>query len=390
MNGHGAALRRVNAAVVASTVLWVLGASAAAATLTREGPARAAPAAAAQAVARASIVDGAGASIAEYPFQVALYDPRKGPPAKSFFCGGVILDATRVVTAAHCLLGEGGRDSAPAEVAVLAGSTYLQPLDPGSVRDPVAAVTVDPAYDPIASDYDVGVLRLERPLWSGPAPALDGHDTIAPVALGTVGATAPPDAALTVGQGAATAAQGAAGVASAQTAPPPTLAAVSGWGDTTPEPGGAPSYPLGLRAARVPLVGTGLCQEAYAAVEQPITPRMVCAGGTTQEGAGRTDSCYGDSGGPLILPGAAPPAGDVLVGLVDFGNGCAQAGYPGVYVRVADAAVASFLGGGAQAAVAGGVRRGLCPHATGAGHHRGHGPTRPPRRAGRSPGRCRG
>ncbi len=376
MNGHGVALRRVNAAVAATTVLWVLGASAAAATLTREGPPRAAPAAAAQAaqpVARASIVDGEGASIAEYPFQVALYDPRKGPPAKSFFCGGAILDATRVVTAAHCLLGEGGRDSAPAEVAVLAGSTYLQPLDPGSVRDPVAAVTVDPAYNPATSDYDVGVLRLERPLWSGPAPALDGHDTIAPVTLGA--------------------------------APTPTLAAVSGWGDTTPEPGGAPTYPLGLRAARVPLVGTGLCQEAYAAVEQPITPRMVCAGGTpaatgtpaeggrpraASEGTGRTDSCYGDSGGPLVLPGAAPPAGDVLVGLVDFGNGCAQAGYPGVYVRVADAAVASFLGGGAQAAVAGGARRGLCPRATGAGHHRGHGPARPARRAGRSSiGRCR-
>jgi len=333
----------------------------------------------AQPVARASIVDGAGASIAEYPFQVALYDPRTGPPAKSFFCGGVILDATRVVTAAHCLMGEGGRHSAPAEVAVLAGSTYLQPLDPGSVRDPVAAVTVDPAYNAATSDYDVGVLRLERPLWSGPAPALDGHDTIAPVTLGAVSATAPPAAA-----------QGAAGEASAQTAPTPTLAAVSGWGDTTPEPGGAPTYPLGLRAARVPLVGTGLCQEAYAAIEQPITSRMVCAGGTPPEGTGRTDSCYGDSGGPLILPGAAPPAGDVLVGLVDFGNGCAQAGYPGVYVRVADAAVSSFLGGGAQAAVAGGVRRGLCPRATGAGHHRGHGPARPAHRAGRAPsGRCR-
>jgi secreted trypsin-like serine protease len=331
-------------------------------------------------VAHASIVDGEGTTIAEYPFQVALYDPRTGPPAKSFFCGGVILDATRVVTAAHCLLGEGGRHSAPTEVAVLAGSTYLQPLDPGSVRDPVAAVTVDPAYNAATSDYDVGVLRLERPLWSGPTPALDGHDTVAPVTLGAVSAKAPPAAALAVGQGAATAAQGAAGEATPQAAPTPALATVSGWGDTTPEPGGAPTYPLRLRAARVPLVGTGLCQEAYAAIEQPITPRMVCAGGTPPEGTGRTDSCYGDSGGPLIVPGAAPPAGDVLVGLVDFGNGCAQAGYPGVYVRVADAAVASFLGGGAQAAVAGGVRRGLCPRGTGAGHHRGHGRVRHARR----------
>ena len=50
----------------------------------------------------------AAPSITEFPFQVALYDPRAGTPAKGFFCGGVILDATHVATAAHCLFGEGG------------------------------------------------------------------------------------------------------------------------------------------------------------------------------------------------------------------------------------------------------------------------------------------
>src|ERR1700679_152587 len=39
--------------------------------------------------AHASIVDGTLASIAEFPFQVALYDPRLGSPAKGFFRGGV-------------------------------------------------------------------------------------------------------------------------------------------------------------------------------------------------------------------------------------------------------------------------------------------------------------
>ncbi len=98
----------------------------------------------------------------------------------------------------------------------------------------------------------------------------------------------------------------------------------------------------------MPLVATALCEEAYATIEQTITPRMICAGGAP---AGRTrrhaDSCYGDSGGPLVAPGAAgqtSPAGDVLLGLVDFGNGCAQAGYPGRVLRVADPAVARFLG----------------------------------------------
>jgi len=346
MNGRGTALRGVCAAGVVAAVLWVLGVGAAGATLAREGPPRAVDGSASGATslrvrrtaasaprARASIVGGAAVSIAEYPFQVALYDPRAGSPARGFFCGGVILDATRVATAAHCLTGEGGRRSPPAEVEVLAGSTYLDPTDPGSVRDPVAAVTIDPAYRPFASDYDVGLLHLQRPLWSGPPPALDGRSPIAPLAV--------------------------AAALAARINAPSSATVVSGWGDVAPAPGGGPAYPLRLRAAAVPLVPRGLCEEEYATIEQPITARMVCAGGPAGEGGGRTDSCYGDSGGPLVAAGANPPAGDVLVGLVDFGNGCAQGGYPGVYVRIADPAVARFLGD-PPAAAAGGVHRGLC------------------------------
>jgi secreted trypsin-like serine protease len=287
--------------------------------------------------AQASIVDGSVASIAEFPFQVALYDPRLGSPSKGFFCGGVILGASRVATAAHCLIGERGRRSPPSEIEVLAGSSTLEPIEAGSVEDPVVLASVDPAYNASSSDYDLGILRLARPLWSGAAPALDGHSTIAPL---------PPDVPL---------ANARFAEALSGQAPPAAQATVSGWGDLNAEPGTAPSYPRRLHQASVPLVATGLCEEAYATIEQQITPRMLCAGS-------RTDSCYGDSGGPLIARGPAGtgPAGDALLGLVDFGNGCGQAGYPGVYVRIADPAVATFLGaGGAQSAMVH-ARRSLC------------------------------
>jgi secreted trypsin-like serine protease len=383
MNGLGSAPRRVGAVGAATAVLWVLGVGAVGSTLAQGSPLRAQT----DPVAHASIVDGSAASIAEFPFQVALYNPRAGSPGKGFFCGGVILDATHVATAAHCLFGERGQHTPPAEIEVLAGSTYLDPTDPGSVRDPVVSATVDPAYNPAASDYDIGVLQLARALWSGPTPALDGHSTIAPLELDTA-----PAAARTAAAQSATASTTRAATAPAQ-------ALVSGWGDLEPQPGGPPSYPLRLHRTRVPLVSATLCEEAYATIEQPITPRMMCAGGAPGEGQGHADSCYGDSGGPLVAPGSpesSSPAGDVLLGLVDFGNGCGQAGYPGVYLRVADPAVARFLGD-PPVASAGGVHRGLCPRVVRGGHtHKGHAAhrlrsRRPAHRAGRSPaGRCKG
>ncbi len=364
MNGHGTALQRVYAVGAAAAVLWVLGVGAVGPTLAQGSRlrARGGP------VASESIVDGTDASITEFPFQVALYNPHAGSPAKGFFCGGVILGPRSVATAAHCLVGERGQRSQPAEIEVLAGSTNLEPADPGSVLDPVVSATVDPAYNPSTSDYDVGTLRLAHPLWSGATPALDGSDAIAPLSW------AGSETALATLRSTATSA--------GQALSAPTPAVVSGWGDLNPEPGGAPSYPLRLHKVSVPLVPTGLCEEAYATIEQAITPRMLCAGGGQPGGPGGPDSCYGDSGGPLVAAGAAgqsSPVGDVLVGLVDFGNGCAQPGYPGVYVRVADPAVASFLNADSPLASAGGVHRGLCPR-TVRGGHAAHDARRPARR----------
>jgi len=355
MNGLGTALQRCGVAGVVAVALWGMGAvglplaQAGASRLPTSVNARGSRAP----LAAASVVGGQSAQISEFPFQVALYDPRVGPPAKSFFCGGVILDATHVATAAHCLVGEGGQRSAPGEIAVLAGSSQLAPVEAGSVSDPAAEVSVDPSYRPVTSDYDVGIVDLGRPLWAGATPALDGHDAIAPLA---------PDPALARARSAAALEGGANG---------PVPATVSGWGEESPEPGSASLYPLHLRKARIALVPSAFCAEAYATIEQIITPRMMCASGDA--GGTREDSCYGDSGGPLVSgePGATAPAGDALLGLVDFGDGCAQAGYPGVYLNTSDPAIASFLQSGAPQPVGAGVGRTLrlCPLRSGHRHH---------------------
>jgi len=54
-----------------------------------------------------------------------------------------------------------------------------------------------------------------------------------------------------------------------------------------------------------------------------ITPNMMCAADIDQ------DSCQGDSGGPLY-----DSDNDALVGVVSWGFGCAEPGFPGVYARI--------------------------------------------------------
>jgi len=278
---------------------------------------RAAPSVGAAPRAGVSIVGGGGSSIAQFPFQVALYDAQAGSPAAGFFCGGVIVDATHVATAAHCVAGV---QSGAGQIAVLAGSSSLDP-EAGSVRDPVRASAVEAHYSATSSAYDVSLLTLGQPLWQGSsAPSLNGVSRIAPLALdrATIARYANPNAV------------------------PAVVAIASGWGDVNPAPGHIPNYPTRLHAVQMALVPDEVCEEQYALIEQPIGPSMICAGG----GRSHVDTCYGDSGGPLVVDQdnpPRPPEDYVLAGLVDFGNGCAQPGYAGVYTRVANAEVMGFL-----------------------------------------------
>ena len=61
---------------------------------------------------------------------------------------------------------------------------------------------------------------------------------------------------------------------------------------------------------------------------------MICAGETGK------DSCQGDSGGPVVA-GSGDNARQV--GIVSWGLGCAQEGYPGVYTNVANKDIRDFI-----------------------------------------------
>ncbi|KAJ6639625.1 Trypsin-3 [Pseudolycoriella hygida] len=190
-------------------------------------------------------------------------------------CGGAIIGALHILTAAHCTV------LIPvAQLSIRAGSSSSQ-ADVGQLIQ-VASVTNHQSFNPITLNNDIAVMRLELPL------------DLAPAGVAAIGMPA----------------QGAGAAAG-------TIARVAGWGATSE---GGPSSPV-LRAVNVPVVSNAQCNAAF---NGGITTAMLCAGVTE----GGRDACQGDSGGPLA-------AGNVVIGVVSWGIGCARPNLYGVYANVA-------------------------------------------------------
>jgi secreted trypsin-like serine protease len=113
---------------------------------------------------------------------------------------------------------------------------------------------------------------------------------------------------------------------------------IAGWGSAS-EGGAQQRY---LLKATVPFVSDSTCQADYSGGIVPSD--QICAG----YAAGGTDTCQGDSGGPMFRRDSANAW--IQVGIVSWGEGCAQPNYPGVYSEVSTFAAniksaATSLGG---------------------------------------------
>jgi secreted trypsin-like serine protease len=267
------------------------------------------------------IVHGSDASASDFPFQALLYTaggtPVSSSPGDSAdrICGGVIMDATHVITAAHCVYDvfRANQASSPGDYDVLVGADDLDTMTGAQVMS-VSALSFDPRYDPNTNVHDVAVLTLSSALTLGP--------TVAPINI----LDATNFDGLTAG----------------------TTLTVSGWGDMTAEPAdgsGTPTFSNKLQSVDAPLVADNTCVSDYAAQSVTVDPALLFCAGDGNDPNTVPDSCQGDSGGPIVYDTDPSPSTTTyeLAGLVDSGIGCAQQTFPGIYTRIAEDNVKDFV-----------------------------------------------
>ncbi|XP_058811490.1 trypsin alpha-3-like [Topomyia yanbarensis] len=219
------------------------------------------------------IAGGTNAVLGQFPSIVAVGVPT---PANAF-CGGVILNANHVLTAALCVLTPQNTLLAPAQVTIMSGALQLIFTAP---RIGVSAIYVHPGYNPFTFANNLAVLRTT----SNFVPP----EIAAPnLAFAILGDEIPFD-----------------GLA----------CQAAGWNNATATPT--------QQFIAAPIMNRDTCA-ALAVHFGRIEESMVCAGVITQ-GPG---VCASNMGTGLFCDGR-------VVGILSTGFGCGTANNPGVYTQL--------------------------------------------------------
>ncbi|KAJ8707356.1 hypothetical protein PYW08_010608 [Mythimna loreyi] len=229
------------------------------------------------------IIGGTATTIQRYPYTVqVLY-------IAQFLCGGSLLTASHVLSAAHCFVTDTGSVLSPSRYTIRAGTTIL---NSGGSLHLVSAIRVHEQYNNPIRDHDVAVVTLNTPVNVATGVARLGF-------IPLPGEVVPDDAYVTA----------------------------VGWGLTNV---GSTAPSTVLNEVTVRKINNAVCRTRYLTLQTitgdpyPVTTSMLCAGLLD---VGGKDACQGDSGGPLLYNG-------IIVGVTSWGAGCAEPNWPGVSARV--------------------------------------------------------
>ncbi|KAJ1519685.1 hypothetical protein ONE63_004948 [Megalurothrips usitatus] len=228
--------------------------------------------------------------VGEIPYQasIRLYSPE----STQHKCGGAVISAWHVLTAARCI--SYSAPLSPESVFVVVGSVKRSSLDVGDIDTvvrKVANIARHPEFSSRDLRHDLAVLTLNMAL------PMDRMDRIAAIPL--------PVGGIQVNFG--------------------TTCVVSGWGNNTVGGtcGPSPVESDALLTAEVPFIGRDYC--AHLLNPAALQAGVVC----TAHQKGGVGACVGDQGGPLSCNG-------FLAGIVSWGQGCGAGARPTVYTSLAD------------------------------------------------------
>lgn len=222
------------------------------------------------------IIGGRATDNKSWPWMASLVSKRVGTTHSLHFCGASLIAKDWILTAAHCVI---NADSTDFDVII---NQALQSANNGE-RHSVAQIIVHPLYDDFLLTNDLALIKLSSPTQITPINVLAPFST--------------------------------------QDRPGKPAIAL-GWGAVA-------IFPLqlsfALQQVTLPLVDNPRCSARMSGV----TDDMLCAG----DGLGGKDTCFGDSGGPLIVFDNESNTWR-QIGITSWGIECAKVGFFGVYTRL--------------------------------------------------------